>query len=171
MIALTPQMIGYLIVAFWVLIMVVVSYLGFKRWLRPRLKCTFIYADRRQRSAYVKPNEQGLLAYKDGLYIYSSELVIFAGALFGMDTVPFLVYHYDHPSPVDMWSLKPGKGVTSQMLAGAWNDKSLKDFVKAQETPGVRAGSVKVGAIVIAVAIFLGVYVVFGTDLLAGFGA
>lgn len=168
MIALTPQLIGYLIVGFWALLFIVFGYLAFKRWLRPRIKCTFIYADRRQRTAYIKPNEQGLLAYKDGLYIYSSELIIFSGAVFGMDTVPSLVYHYDHPSPVDMWGLKASKGVTSQMLSGAWNDKSLRDFVRAQESPGIRSGPLKIGGLVVIVGIFLGGYVVFGTDFLQG---
>ncbi len=168
LVALTPQMIGYLLVAFWVMLFIVFGYLGFKRWLRPRIKCTFIYADRRQRTAYVKPNEQGLLAYKDGLYVYSSELVIFSGAVFGMDTVPSLMYHYDHPSPVDMWNLKPSKGVTSQMLSGAWNDKSLRDFVKAQESPGVKAGTLKFGGVLIIVAIGFVGYIAFGTDFLAG---
>lgn len=168
MIALTPQLIGYLIVGFWMLVLVIFFYLFYKRWLRPRIKCTFIYADRRQRTSYIKPNEQGLLAYRDGLYVYSSELVLYSGAFFGLDTVPSLVYHYDFPSPVDMWNLKPSKGVTSQMLSGAWNDKSLRDFVRAQETPGLRAGSLKAGGVIIAIAIFLGLYVVFGTDLLKG---
>ncbi len=171
MIALTSTMISFLLVGFILLVMTWLGYVRYKTWIHPRIRCEFIAADRKKRVAMIKPNAQGLLAYQDGLYMYSSELIIYSGMLFGLESVPSLTFHQDFPAPVDIWGLKPAKSITSQMLGNAWNDKALKDFVSAQDSPGIKPATAKVGIVVILGAAAVGAYLLFGTSFFAELGA
>lgn len=165
---LTPNTISVMIVLFWAMLLVWLGYMWFKRWLRPRIKCTFIFPDRRQRSAFIRPNEQGLLPFKEGLFIFNPELILFSGAFFGLEVVPSLTFHYEHPSPVDLWQLQPAKVVTSTMLASAWSDKSLSDFVRAQEGGTLTKTPIRIGMLLVLAAAFVGIYLLFGTDVFSG---
>lgn len=153
-----------------ILVAIIVLYVLGRRWLKTKIKCVFIFPDRRQRIAFLKPNEYGMLAYRDGLYIYEPKNILYSTVGGGIELVPTLTFHYSFPSSIDMWELRPSDPLTPQMLAEAWNDKSLKEFIQAQESIGAMAQ--KPGArwviIIIVVAVAALLYYYFGDSLAGG---
>ena len=146
------------------LLLLIVAYIFARKWLKTKIRCLFIYPDKRQRSAFIEPNAFGMLPYKDGLYMYDPHNVLYS-SLAGVELVPTLTFHYGYPSSVDIWTLRTTEGLKASSLARAWNDKSMEDFFESTKFLGDVKKPMKWGAAVVIFLVVVGGYLAFGDQL------